>query len=306
MDWNTEVAAQFDAAIRDFPFTGYTLKHKLAEHIVSKGHRKLATEFLKRCTNIDTGQAINAAKAANLCKLCSCFVRLPVSVCGPCFKTPEGRALAVKLRLRKTRKTCLEKYGVEHANKNPEVSKRLSEVLCARYQDPKAKRTTIRRRMQTNLERYGHPFPNQRPDILRKAMISRIKVVAIQGRKFEYQGWEDVAIRYFAKRFGAEQIATQFDEGFKTIYLSDGTRYRPDIYLRNNGFYIECKSSYTLAGKAESLSRNIQKARLAYEGGAKIVWMVISKEGRFKAMPHKWWLLPRKEIKRLATQNLER
>ena len=73
-------------------------------------------------------------------------------------------------RKEKVKKTCLEKYGVEHVLQATEIRKNIEETCNKKYGGNSAlcSKEIRNKSKKTNLKKYGHEFPNQNEEIKNK------------------------------------------------------------------------------------------------------------------------------------------
>lgn len=227
-----------------------------------------------------------------MCELCSAFAPATATtrICGVCRNTEEGAAYAInkaialgkerwrvdkRQLLEKQKATCQKRYGTDFPWQNPEVN-----------------RVLLKKKAATMLQRYGFDHHLKSPDIFFKQQLAcgRIKQLKKGGRVYLYQGYEDFAIRRLVKRYGAENVVSQFDSDFPDT----GVGYLPDLYLKNLGFYVEVKSDYTLL---RMLDQNKDKAKRCAEADIKVAWFVVYKrEKQAIRLPGEWYTWSAKKI----------
>lgn len=230
-----------------------------------------------------------------MCEVCSMYAPATEAtrVCGVCKRTKKGAEYATlkaielgKARwksdkehlLAKQKATCREKYGTDFPWQNPEVNK-----------------TLLRKKTTTMLERYGVSHILQHPEFHLKQQIAcgKIKTLHAGGRMYQYQGYEDFAIRKLVERYGSENVISQYDYEFPSTNIG----YLPDLYLKNLGFYIEVKSEYTLLRDCD-FDKNVQKSKNCEASGILVAWFVVYKVGVHRAvrLPKDWHNWSKKKI----------
>lgn len=160
--------------------------------------------------------------------------------------------------LKKARKTCLERYGVENVFLSEEWQEVMSESMRESYIHNKEE---IRKRFQrTCMERYGIPYaPIETAGYLYREVTDKF------GYVHKVQGYEPFAIRHF----DTVKRVTRIDSGRTLVpYVrykfqdNDDRIYFPDMiaYTKSTAYIVEVKSLFTLLS---NLKCNMAKFRAA-------------------------------------------
>lgn len=308
--WNAELAAEFSEAKErwfksKFAGRGATLKHKTRERFLAPGFLKwgqtnVRPELLsafEQQLNLSFHQTpckkmhvfVERLETCALCEMCNAYATATEAtrICGVCRKTPEGKTYAMRRAAElgaeslKTSKaeidakriaTCMERYGA-----------------TTPWQSKSAKKTIMKKKRATCLEKYGHEHPLLNPAIARRQQMSAfaLKSIRLRGKTFEYQGYEDYALRILVKNRGAKNVLSQYDSAFPALELPH--YFRPDIYVVTADAYVEVKSTYTLVHK-NYLKLNRRKARESFEAGYSVTWLIVSScRTKHRKLPDDWY-----------------
>lgn len=182
----------------------------------------------------------------------------------------------------KMRATLQENHGVSETWLIPEVV----EAGSAWKKDPKRIKQMTERYKATCQERYGVDHAFHLADVVERQQRTafKLKALRLKGKTFEYQGYEDVAIKHLINNLGCKpfEVLTGKGEVPRVAWVdSKGvTRmYFPDIYAKVRGewFVVEVKSTYT----AGLLKRNAmfytlrRKLRAVEEAGYNVRLIVV-------------------------------
>ena len=127
----------------------------------------------------------------------------------------------------------------------------------------------------TMMEKYGVENPMQLNEFRRKQFKNavKLKLLIIDGKEFEYQGYEDRAIKILIERgYHVNDIDV---ENVPTIeYYFNGNKhyYFPDIFLRKENKIIEVKSQFTYT---KDLERNQAKFEKVKQDGYNFELMIL-------------------------------
>ena len=167
----------------------------------------------------------------------------------------------------KGKRTNLIKYGFDNPTKNPEIAAKVKESLSNTW---KERGDSILKSMaRTTFKRYGVNHISQCPEMFRKTMIysHRLKDLEYKGTKYVYQGWEDLAIKYYADL--GFKIETKLD--FSIPYRMRGTDhiYHPDLLVELKGvkYLVEVKNSYTLGKSYDIWYKTYRKIKACVKLG---------------------------------------
>ena len=184
-------------------------------------------------------------------------------------------------RNEKRRKTCQEKYGVDHPSQTEKFWEKFKNTSNKNRgfdhpsQDPKIKAKIVK----TNMKRYGVRNAMQNSTIVDYCMAQNYRVhsAKIDGKIFEYQGYELYVIQLLVDKYGVKKVTTKKTRMPEIWYTVDNIqrRYFPDIMVGNT--FYEVKSKWTF-GKADStIYKNLQlKAKACIDAGYKFKCVVVS------------------------------
>jgi hypothetical protein len=129
-------------------------------------------------------------------------------------------------------------------------------------------------------------------DIRRRATITSQTLVKVKagGRVYLCQGFEKQIIPKLVKKFGVDNVISQFDPEFKGVRLSAGKYYTPDAYIKHLDVYVDAKSTWTFMDMNPGLFRlNKRKQK---EMGDKLRFIIYKRDtdkGTI-VMPPDWYL----------------
>lgn len=179
------------------------------------------------------------------------------------------------LSKQKRMQTCIERYGVDNPLKVQKFKDAAKQTLLKLYGKDNARKIEIfnikarstnlerygveypshtEKGIVTNLKRYGVRHPMQNFKVFQKVMRSRFKIkkyITESGKVINYQGYEDVVIRFLLEDLNIpeSQIITDRKTIPKIFYfntiLNKMSRYYPDIWLKSHNLLIEVKSTFT-------------------------------------------------------------
>lgn len=207
----------------------------------------------------------------------------------------------------KFKKTCKERYGVE----NPYQSKTIRDKARATCRktygvDYSFQAKEVRNKIKSTFKkRYGKEHPMQVQSIRKKAIASMNKKVQVvcQGKEFLCQGYEKEVVPFLVRKFGPENVTSQFETRFQKLTLKDGRTYTPDFYLENTETYLEIKSSYTLLGSAggkDLLERNRHLQTQCDRLGKSLRFVVYDpRDRKCRLLPKGWHKLTKDKLKSL-------
>lgn len=138
--------------------------------------------------------------------------------------------------------TTMERYGVENPFQSEECKEKIKNTLIERYGSSSIHKNpeVAEKLRRTNIERYGVPYPAQNRDIaLKQAKTLNKQHVRYHwstGEELVCQGsWEAKVVDYL----NANQIYYKWQP--ESFLLSDSTTYRPDLFLEDDGIWVEIK-----------------------------------------------------------------
>lgn len=210
---------------------------------------------------------------------------------------------------RKMKNTLNENYGVDHPMHSTDIKSKVAQTCIERYgfENPGASKTVIAKRKATMKERYGVEHSHQNRGIFEKSQKSSFsqKTVRIQGRTFKYQGYENHALKFLAKKYKVERIKTCIADGIESFHYKGTDKkthvYHPDIQIGRQIF--EVKSTYT-AGLTKANSKSglfstlKRKGKSVTDAGFKFILLLVFEDGRVLTIRNVLELT-RKEVKAL-------
>lgn len=234
----------------------------------------------------------------NFCELCSKNIKCrPGSrLCGTCLKTEKGKQYA--------HNKAFEAMVETNKREKSTINKKRRETSRKRYGTdfPWQNKKVQAKKKNNYLAEHGVTHHFHRPEIFEKQQRSseNIKQLRIGTKVFEYQGYEDIALKQAVKKYGVANIVSQFSKAFVPISLSATSYYIPDFYIKGK-FYVEVKSDYTLLS---NLSKNKAKAKSAIEQNTKVIWLVCYRTPeQVIKLPNNWYTYSRKELKLFLTEH---
>lgn len=149
----------------------------------------------------------------------------------------------------------LLRTGYKTPLENPEVWLKIKATNMERtgYENPLSNPAAHEKRRETSFIKYGVRHPMQNYEVFQRSMKARFQVKTYKGRdgSARYQGYEDVALRYFHETLAISMDDITCDRGEmpKIFYINSEkrfqARYYPDIYIKAINLIIEVKSWYT-------------------------------------------------------------
>jgi hypothetical protein len=170
----------------------------------------------------------------------------------------------------KTKKTNLEKYGVEYASQSEEIKEKIKQTNLERYGNTCALLSPIikEKTKKTNLEKYGVENVSQNKDIAYKASINMFRFkeyVFPSGRIINYQGYENFALDEIIYEMKIEEDSIVMGcnnvPDIWYIYNDSTHRHYVDIYIKSLNKCIEVKSTWTITKKREQIFLKMEKAK---------------------------------------------
>lgn len=154
----------------------------------------------------------------------------------------------------KSKETNLIKYGVENVNQVEDFRIKARATNLERYGTEYP--AHVEKFIETSMKRYGVRHPMQNIDVFDRSMKARFKIktyITLSGSVLQYQGYEDVAIKFLLEDYGLDEkeILTSRSLIPKIFYdhpiTKKNARYYPDIWVKSLNLLIEVKSKYTYA-----------------------------------------------------------
>jgi hypothetical protein len=224
---------------------------------------------------------------------------------------------------KKIKETCIKNYGVDNPFKDKKIRNKIKNTMIEKYgkpytlQNKKLKekyQRTMRRKydgkspfecegiLESIEEKYGTRYPMQNVDVLQyqRKKAHQYKSFKVQGKTFEYQGYEDQAIKYFVKLgIPVKDIHYRKVPIFKYKLKGKEHTYFPDLYVKIKGYWwvVEVKSPYTIGLKDFSIWKKVKaKAHSVIDAGYKFAFIVFDAKGNETIINKKIKQLTRKTI----------
>lgn len=201
----------------------------------------------------------------------------------------------------KKKDTFIERYGVDHQLKIPEIAASVSRkntdnaterlgkshiTNLKRYgcENPSANVDVKQRRTNTMIERFGVENASQNVEVHAKKMRSGYRTkefIFPSGKTVCVQGYEPQALTELLRIYTEDEIIT--DTLLKpTIPYKDTDGkdhiYFPDIYIPKDNKLIEVKSRYTFDGFVGWKETNLLKQTASIDAGYDHVFMIMGKK----------------------------
>lgn len=165
------------------------------------------------------------------------------------MRSQEDIALSTTLR----KKTCLQKYGVEHITQCDDIRKATVLTNLEKYGSmaPMMNKDVQQRSKITCLEKYGVENPSQNIDVIitiRKRQFRSKNYVLPSGKQLKLQGYEPRAVDELLLKYAEDEIMLETDKIPRIKYIGIDGRdhyYFPDIFIPKENLIIEVKSVYT-------------------------------------------------------------
>ena len=201
----------------------------------------------------------------------------------------------------KKKESFMEKYGVDHQLKIPEVAASVSHkntenaierlgkakiTNIERYgcENPSSNIDVKQRRTDTMIERFGVENASQNAKVHQKKMISGYQTkefVFPSGKMVMVQGYEPLALTELLKTYTEDDIITETLLKPSIPYKDrDGKNhvYFPDIYIPKDNKLIEVKSQYTFDGFIGWKETNLLKQQASIDAGYDHSFMIMGKK----------------------------
>lgn len=196
------------------------------------------------------------------------------------------------------KKTCLEKYGVEHWYQSKEAIEKIKQTKLEKYGNEKFNNT--KKAKETCLQKYGYEYTSQVPEIILKIQETKSKInpnlrdknwlIEQNKTKSVTQIAEELNVTYrtvylwflkheiemnfFSSNFGKEQKEIEdfiVSLGIQNVVMNDRNKIKPkelDIYLPDYSLAIEFNGMYW---HAEDKTRHLNKLNLCNEKNIKLL-----------------------------------
>ena len=122
--------------------------------------------------------------------------------CKECFNKNKDE---LKKKAERTKKTCLEKYGVENAAQTKEAQEKMKKTLVERYGTENVMKipSVVEKNKATNLERYGVENILCSPDVIEKSRQVRYEKYGVYNM-FELEEYREKRKNTCLERYGVE------------------------------------------------------------------------------------------------------
>lgn len=197
----------------------------------------------------------------------------------------------------KKKESFMEKYGVDHQLKIPEiaasVSRKNSENAVERLAIARQTKLEIygdehynnrEKYVDTCIEKFGVENPSQNVEVHAKKMTSQYRTkefIFPSGRITRMQGYECKALKELLSIYPEDDIITDTMSIPSVSYIgTDGKKhvYFPDIYIPKDNLFIEVKSQYTFDGFIGWYETNKLKEKACFEAGYNFKFMIMAKK----------------------------
>jgi len=197
------------------------------------------------------------------------------------YRLPYCEGCSKKYMVKKIKKTCMAKFGVDNAGSSPDIIKKIKNTFQEKYGGhPKQTKDVQDKWIATCQEKYGgHPNQNKEVQVKSEATSYHYKDYMMPtGNIVKYQGYENLALDELVQVYEEDDICIG-RSNIPTIdyYIDDKKHvYFPDFYIKSENKIIEVKSEWTI-----KLSRaNIEeKAQATVQAGYKYeIWIYNDKK----------------------------
>lgn len=201
----------------------------------------------------------------------------------------------------KKKDTFIERYGVDHQLKIPEVAASVSRkntenakerlvkthiTNLERYgcENPSSNKEVQDKRTLTMIERFGVENASQNAEVHQKKMRSQYRTkefIFPSGKIIRVQGYEPQALTELLKIYTEDEIITDTLLKPRITYIeTDGSThvYFPDIYIPKDNLIIEVKSQYTYNGFIGWQNTNLCKQQGSINAGYNFRFMIMAKK----------------------------
>lgn len=195
---------------------------------------------------------------------------------GGLYSDPRGRPDACKKRVASHRANELKRSGGKYTNSSQRLEVR--EKIRKTVSDP----NTILRARNTYKKRTGFDHPMHNPSVVNQAQKSRkrVKTVEFRGRRWNVQGYEDIAIRKLIQYgISPNRVGPSLDTfKYKGAAKHGPSRYLPDFHIKDSKLYVEIKSTFTLSDASDRSKispKVISKGKGVINDGKEFLLLVI-------------------------------
>ena len=201
----------------------------------------------------------------------------------------------------KKKAVFIEKYGVDHQLKIPEIAASVAQknkdnaierlakshiTNLERYgcENPSSNVDVQAKRTETMIERFGVENASQNAEVHAKKMKSQFRTkefIFPSGKIVGLQGYEAKAVTKLLEKYSEEDIVTETILIPSIPYVdADGKShvYFPDIYIPKDNLLIEVKSQYTYNGFIGWYEINMQKHNASISAGYNHEFMIMGRK----------------------------
>jgi len=189
------------------------------------------------------------------------------------YRLPYCEECSLKKATERSKKTLMEKYGVDNPGELDDVKQKIKETFMNNYgMHPKKTKGVQEKWKATCLEKYGgHPNQNSDVQIKSEANSYHYKDYMMpSGAIVKYQGYEDIALDELVQLYEEEEISIGRSNIPSIDYYIADTKhvYFPDFFIKHENKIIEVKSEWTIQlrrGNVEEKALATAKAGYKYE-----------------------------------------
>lgn len=300
--------------------------------------KETGDKLLRASRKSPTGRAVEVVEMLIRGEICQhCNIYAAEYLCHDCRKIPElreqfvdwfvgkrentlteryGEGVTNPMHLKEVKQTIsnmlLQRYGVTHNAKRPEVREATSKRLKnpdehKKLMDGMERKHGVRNAMQvkgsvekcakTWAEHYEHGHPLRDPEIFARVCSSskRFTELQIGGRLYKYQGYEGYVLLKLAERYGEEDVIGQLmfkkDRWRRMLpyFKVNKSVYYPDMGIRSLKLLIEVKSVYTFCEASGAFEATRRKVNAVEKANRKIAVVVaLPRKDKYVVLPKEW------------------
>jgi hypothetical protein len=192
------------------------------------------------------------------------------------YRLPYCEECSKVKMIEKAKATCMKKYGVDNAGKDPEIILRIKHIFTEKYGiHPKKTQEVQDKWKATCLKVYGG-HPNQNKEVQAKSEASSYKFrdyMMPTGSIVKVQGYEHIALDELVQLYEEGDILVGRSNVPTVDYYIDDIKhvYFPDFYIKSENKIIEIKSEWTIQLKRGNIE---EKALATIKAGYKYeIWI---------------------------------
>ena len=197
-----------------------------------------------------SGDASDIAHEIRICIICGGNFRAkrtkPKKICSyTCRLKHNASEESAKIRLQATRRSMMEKYGVEYALKSPIFKEKFKRTKLEKYGDENY--NNIDKAKQTKLEKYGDENYNNR-DEFKLTMVNKYGVEwAMQSKELQERSRQTFVEKYGGIGLASDVIKKKIGLTMIQKYGVGSPLKNEDIKKRHRATWMERYGGYTLA-----------------------------------------------------------